>query len=232
MLPEVQDVARADRVSINASGPASLPAYTTISGTTRIVPAGGGASAPLAGVLVDAFSTSGRGSDDLYGSGGEYSARTYSTADGTWSMKVPPGSWALRYRTQFGEPFYPGGGAGPATLSSAKASTGSGGAVTLTVSVSGPGAVTATATVAAPKGGARKSAAKPVTVAKAAARAKKAGPVKLVLGLTKAGKKLLRQRGKLTAKTAIVFKPTAGAAATTTKSVTFKKPRPKKRPRR
>ncbi len=82
-LPEVEDVPRASRVFLNASGPASLPAYTTISGTTRIAPTGAAASTPLQGVLVDAFSPSGRGSDDLYASGGEYAARTYSLADGT-----------------------------------------------------------------------------------------------------------------------------------------------------
>ncbi len=292
-LPEVEDVARANRVFINTSGPASLPAYSTISGTTRIVPAGGGAPVPLAGVLVDAFSSNGRGSDDLYGSGGEYSARTYSTADGSWSMKAPPGSWALRYRTTFGEPFYPGyiwsgcviepspiqpapgtpppagtaflntpasgieltvgaggtcngsipsgggtppkgdgGGGGdskPAKVSGAKTSTAANGTVTLTVTVSGPGAVSATSSVPAPKGGAKKSAAKPVTVAKASGRAKKAGPFKLVLKLTKAGKKLVNQRGKVTAKTKVVFKPASGASATTTKSVTFKKKPPAKK---
>lgn len=299
-LPELDDVPRTARVFINTSGPASLPAYSTISGTTRIVPAGGGAPVPLSGVLVDAFSPNGRGSDDLYGSGGEYSARTYSTADGSWSMKAPPGSWALRYRTSFDEPFYPGyiwsgcviepshippapgtpppagtaflntpasgveltvgaggtcngsipsGGGGPgggtpppkgggggdstpAKVSGAKTSTAANGTVTLTVTVSGPGAVSATSSVPAPKGGAKKSAAKPVTVAKASGRAKKAGPFKLVLKLTKAGKKLVDQRGKVTAKTKVVFKPTSGASATTTKSVTFKKKPPKKKKKR
>ncbi len=121
----------------------------------------------------------------------------------------------------------PAGGEGPAaTVSPAKASSGAGGSVALTVTVSGPGTVTATATVAVPKGGAKKSAAKKITVAKASLRAKKAGPVKLVLKLNKAGKKLLGQKGKLTAKAAIAFKPASGPTATTSKSVTFKKPKP------
>jgi hypothetical protein len=320
-LPEVEDVPREDRVSVPASAPGSLPGFTTISGTTRIVRSGTTEPAPLDGVLVDAFSPGGRGSDDLYYSGGEYAARTYSTADGTWSMRVPTGSWALRYRTGIDEPFYPGyiwndcviepsyipppagtpppagatfvagsttgvgltvgedetcngsagggnpgggnpggghpgggnpgggnpggggpggggpGGGGPvATLSPARATSGADGSVSLALTVSGPGTVTAAATVAAPKGGAKKSAAKKkVTVAKASIRAKKAGPVQLVLKLNKAGKKLLGKKSKLTAKAAIAFKPASGPAATTTKSVTFKKkkkPRPKGRAKR
>lgn len=107
-LPEVDDVPREDRVFIDAPAPTSLPAYSTLSGTTQIIREGAAGPAPLSGVRVDAFSPGGRGSDDLNHSGAEYSARTNSLADGTWTMKVPPGTWALRYRTPFDEPFYPG----------------------------------------------------------------------------------------------------------------------------
>jgi hypothetical protein len=71
------------------------------------VPEGGGAAAPLSGVTVDGYTPGGRGRGDL-AYAGEEEAFGVSQADGTWSMLVPPGEWALKYRTDVDEPFYPG----------------------------------------------------------------------------------------------------------------------------
>lgn len=322
-LPEVDDVPREDREIIPAPAPTSLPAYTTISGTTQIVREGAPGPAPLEGVSVDAYSAGGRGSDDLYYSGGSSAGRTFSQADGTWTMKVPVGTWALKYRTSFDEPFYPGyvwhncviepnylppppgtpppstvtyvnasgpvtgigltvgeggtcngataggpgdggdpgdgggsggdgnpggagtsstggssgggssgtggGGSSPAKISAPKATSAPDGTVALTVTVSGPGSLAATAAGKLP-GDAGKSAAKQTTIAKGSAKVKKAGTVKLVLKPTAAAKSLLNDGVKLTAKATITFTPAGGTTTSTTKSVTFKKQPPKKRP--
>lgn len=97
VLPEVEDVPRTSRVTLSIDGPASLPSYSTISGTTLRD------GAPLKSVKVEAFNEGGRGRSDITNA-----AYGVSGADGKWSMKVPPGKWALKYRTSFGEPFYPG----------------------------------------------------------------------------------------------------------------------------
>ncbi len=56
-------------------------------------------------------------------------------------------------------------------------------------------------------------------------RARKAGPVKLTIKPTKAGKKVLRRKGKLTARMRFTFKPTGGTAKSTIKKVTIKRKR-------
>jgi uncharacterized membrane protein YgcG len=105
-LPEVDDVPRTSRVTLSTSGPASLPAYATISGTTWSSSASGVAT-PLKGVTVDAYNAAGLGRSDLSYAGAE-AGYGVSNADGKWSMSVPPGQWALKYRTSPDEPFYPG----------------------------------------------------------------------------------------------------------------------------
>ena len=53
--------------------------------------------------------------------------------------------------------------------------------------------------------------------------AKRAGKVKLTFKPTKAGKKVLRKKGKLSARMKITFKPTGGTAKSTFKKITIKR---------
>jgi hypothetical protein len=102
------------------------------------------------------------------------------------------------------------------------------GATILTVVVPGPGTVSAgqaTSTASASRADAakkRKKHKKPVLIKRTSVVATAAGPVSLTIKPTKAGKKLLKKRGKFTVKTAITFAPNGGTPATTFKNVTIK----------
>lgn len=101
------------------------------------------------------------------------------------------------------------------------------GSTTLIVVVPGPGQISVTppgagASAAARKKG-KKKAKKPALIKKTTVKVKKAGPVKVKIKPTKAGKKAIKKKGRLTTKVNITFKPTGGTARTITKTVTIKK---------
>jgi hypothetical protein len=103
------------------------------------------------------------------------------------------------------------------------------GSVTITVDVPGPGALAATATAKVPASAAGRK--KRINVAGARAEPKTAGPVRLTLKPKKKAKKVLRAKGKLKAKLALTFTPSGGAPKTTTRAVTFKLTKKKKKKR-
>jgi hypothetical protein len=98
------------------------------------------------------------------------------------------------------------------------------GSATVTIQVPGPGVVTATESGSA--GASRLATAakkkKKALVKPAKAIATKAGPVKLKIKPTKAGKKLLKKKHKLKVKLAITFTPTGGTPKTQVQSITIK----------
>jgi hypothetical protein len=100
------------------------------------------------------------------------------------------------------------------------------GSTTLIIVVPGPGQISVTpagsgaASAAAKKG--KKKARKPALIKKTTVKVKKAGPVKVKIKPTKAGKKVLKRKGSLTAKVKISFKPTGGKARSVTRKVTIK----------
>jgi len=59
-------------------------------------------------------------------------------------------------------------------------------------------------------------------IAVAKVKAKAAGPLKLTVKLTSAGKKQLKKKGYLKVKTRVVFTPTQGSASSRTISLVFK----------
>lgn len=102
----------------------------------------------------------------------------------------------------------------------------SGTAVVITLNAPGPG--TFTGTDAAAAGSARASAVASATKKKALIKparavAQKAGPVKMTVKLSSAGKKVLKKKGKVKVKVAITFTPNGGKPATQIKALTFKK---------
>lgn len=71
--------------------------------------------------------------------------------------------------------------------------------------------------------GRKKGKRKPALVKRTKVNVKKAGPVRVKVKPTKAGKKVLRRKGKLKAKVDITFTPTGGQPSTVTRKVTIKK---------
>jgi hypothetical protein len=102
------------------------------------------------------------------------------------------------------------------------------GAATITIQVPGPGTLSAAQASSAASASRRAAAAqrgkkrKKKFVKPASVVAKQAGPVKLKLRLTKAGKQRLRKRGKLKVALAVTFTPTGGSANTETRTLTIK----------
>jgi len=106
------------------------------------------------------------------------------------------------------------------------------GSTTLIIVVPGPGQISVTpsgagaASIAAKgkkKGGKGKKKAKPALIKKTTVKVGKAGPVKVKIKPTKAGKKIIKKKGRLSTKVDITFTPTGGKARTVTKKVTIKK---------
>jgi len=134
---------------------------------------------------------------------------------------VPPGSVILP-----GTPAQPGVGGLTFTVTFHFNPDGS---VTVIISVPGPGQVTAqdangqTLRAAAARRHRRKRRSRP-RIRRATATATHAGPVQLTLRLTAAGRKVLRQRGKVPVTVLVTFKPISGTPTTKTFAVTFKKP--------
>jgi hypothetical protein len=97
------------------------------------------------------------------------------------------------------------------------------GSATITIQVPGPGTLTA---AQAPAAGASRrataSAKRKQLVKPASAIAKQAGPVKLKLKPTKAGKKQLRKKGKIKLSLAVTFTPTGGTPKTEVSKLTIK----------
>ncbi|MEX2108124.1 MAG: hypothetical protein WD827_04465 [Solirubrobacterales bacterium] len=98
-----------------------------------------------------------------------------------------------------------------------KVKTGKDGSAKLTVTVPGPGVLTAEdattakkATASASKGKGKGKGKKPALIKPAKVVAKKAGPVTLTIKPSAAGKKALKQKGKLTVKVKVTFTPTGG----------------------
>jgi hypothetical protein len=97
------------------------------------------------------------------------------------------------------------------------------GSATITVNVPGPGVVTASQAPAGSASRATAAAAKKKKLIKPArVVAKKAGPVKLKIKPTKAGKKVLRNKKKLKVRLAITFTPTGGSPRTEVSRLTIK----------
>jgi hypothetical protein len=99
------------------------------------------------------------------------------------------------------------------------------GAATITIQVPGPG--TLSAAQASSASASRRAAAaqrrkKKKLIKPASVVAKQAGPVKLKLRLTKAGKQRLRKRGKVKVALAVTFTPTGGSPNTETRTLTIK----------
>jgi hypothetical protein len=97
------------------------------------------------------------------------------------------------------------------------------GSATITVNVPGPGVVTAADASAAGASRLATAAAKKKKLVKPArAVAKKAGPVRLKIKPTKAGKQILRKKKKLKVRLAITFTPTGGSPHTEVSKLTLK----------
>lgn len=106
------------------------------------------------------------------------------------------------------------------------------GSTVVTVNVPGPGTVTAgqsTAGASRADASAKKKKKAPVLVKAVRKNATKAGPVKLTIKPTKAGKKVLRRKRKLTVRMKFTYRPTGGTARSTFKKVTIKTKRRKRR---
>ncbi|MBA2504742.1 MAG: hypothetical protein H0V29_02220 [Thermoleophilaceae bacterium] len=103
-------------------------------------------------------------------------------------------------------------------ISAGKAVSNPDGSATLTIGCPGPGTLSATGT-----SGSGASAKKLVVLASGKATAKKAGPVKLVLKPTPAGKKILKKKGKLSLTVKVTFKPKSGGSTTKTLKVKLKR---------
>lgn len=105
------------------------------------------------------------------------------------------------------------------------------GSTTLIIVVPGPGQISVTpsgagsASAAAKKGkkGKGKKKAKPALIKKTTVKVNKAGPVKVTIKPTKAGKKVIKKKGRLSTKVDITFTPTGGKPRTVTQKVTIKK---------
>jgi hypothetical protein len=98
------------------------------------------------------------------------------------------------------------------------------GSATVTVNVPGPGVVTATdaSSAAASRVATAAAKKKKPLIKPARAVAKKAGPVKLRIKPTKAGRKILRNKKKLKVRLAITFTPTGGSPRTEVSRLTIK----------
>jgi hypothetical protein len=105
------------------------------------------------------------------------------------------------------------------------------GSTTLVIVVPGPGQISVTpassasASIAAKKKnakGKKKAKKKPALIKNTTVNATKAGPVRVKIKPTKAGKKVLKRKGKLTTKVNVTFTPTGGQANTVTHKVTIK----------
>lgn len=92
-----------------------------------------------------------------------------------------------------------------------------------TVTVPGPGTVTGSQAGASGSRAAVAAKRKPKLIKSVKVVAKKAGKVKLTFKPTKAGKKVLKKKGKLSARMKITFKPTGGTARSTFKKITIKR---------
>ncbi len=113
---------------------------------------------------------------------------------------------------------------------------GANGTATVTVVVPGPGVVTASdgatagastrAQIAQKKK--KKKAKRKALIARTRVVATKAGPVKVKIRPSKAGKKALRRKGRLRVKVKLTYTPTGGTARSTTKRVTLKLKKKKK----
>ena len=68
----------------------------------------------------------------------------------------------------------------------------------------------------------KKAKKKPALIRTTTVNAAQAGPVTVTIRPTKAGKKILRKKGRLKAKVKFVFTPTGGLPATQFKTVTIK----------
>lgn len=103
------------------------------------------------------------------------------------------------------------------------------GSTTLIIVVPGPGQISVTppgagaSAAAKKKGKGKKKAKQPALIKKTTVKVKKAGPVKVTIKPTKAGKKIVKKKGKLTTKVNITFTPTGGTPRTVVKKVTIKK---------
>lgn len=100
------------------------------------------------------------------------------------------------------------------------------GATVYTVTVPGPGTLTgsqAGASSSRTAVAAKKEAKKKALIKSVKVVTKKAGKVKLTFKPTKAGKKVLKKKGKVSAKMKITFKPTGGTPKSTFKKITIKK---------
>jgi hypothetical protein len=108
----------------------------------------------------------------------------------------------------------------------------------LIVNVPGPGTVgaedaaTAKKTEAAARQRKRKKRKKAALIKTIKTTATKAGPVRLKLALSRAGKARLRRRGKLGVTVRVTYTPTGGTPRSVNKRVTFKAKRKKKKKRR
>jgi hypothetical protein len=112
----------------------------------------------------------------------------------------------------------PAGGA-PSNAFSVRGSSASAadGTVTVSVDLPGPGRLAGVATASVQV--ARK---KKVTVARKSLTAAKAGRVRLKLSPTRKAKGILKKKGRLKASLKLTFTPTGGSPKSSTRSVTFK----------
>jgi hypothetical protein len=107
-------------------------------------------------------------------------------------------------------------------------------AVTLTFDAPGPGTFTVreagSSPYRSPDGAtaARKKRKQQALVKPVTARANAAGPVKVTVKLTPAGKKILRKKGRVKVRMSVTFAPDGGSPATQRINITFKKPGKKK----
>lgn len=110
---------------------------------------------------------------------------------------------------------------------------GANGTATVTVVVPGPGVLTASdgsiAGTSRATAAQKKKAKKKALIATTKVTATKAGPVKIKIKPTAAGKKVLRSKGRLRVKVRLTFTPTNGAPRSQVKSVTLKVKKKKRR---
>jgi hypothetical protein len=99
---------------------------------------------------------------------------------------------------------------------------GANGTATMTVTVPGPGVLTAADGTGVKSTSARIAARRKPLIARTRVRATKAGPVKVRIRPSTAGKKVLRRKGRLKVKVALTFTPDGGSPKTTVRTVTLK----------
>jgi ABC-type phosphate transport system substrate-binding protein len=127
----------------------------------------------------------------------------------------------------------PGGNPPSNAFSFGSGKSSSAGVITLSLTVPGAGTINATGTTTVPakftKVSSAAKKAKKITFGKATVKVSKSGAVKVTLKPSAAAKKALKKGAKLSVSVKITYTPTGGTAKSTTKKITVKGKKPKKK---